>query len=111
MSANVQIEAGICGFRTKVAATSEDRQNVSFVVETNCENIRRLSEKLRALGPIDAYMETHPAMPSQLLGVAREVLVGSCAGCAVPVGLFKCMQVAAGIALPKDVVLRISTDV
>ncbi|MFN2352102.1 MAG: hypothetical protein ABR497_09170, partial [Kiritimatiellia bacterium] len=29
-------------------------------------------------------------------------LKGCCAGCAVPVGVFKAMQVAAGLALPKD---------
>jgi hypothetical protein len=31
-----------------------------------------------------------------------------CAGCAVPAGLFKAMQVAAGLALPKDITIRLA---
>jgi hypothetical protein len=108
MSAKAEVEAGICGFRTRIEAKSEDSQNVSFLIETDCEKIRELAERLKVLEPIDAYMEIHPGGPSLLMGAVREVLVGCCAGCAVPVGIFKSMQVAADLALPKDVVVRIA---
>jgi len=32
------------------------------------------------------------------------------AACAVPVGIFKCVQVAARVALPKDVAISLSAD-
>jgi hypothetical protein len=44
------------------------------------------------------------------LTTAREHLKGCCAACAVPVGAFKAMQVAAGVALPKDVTLGMSLE-
>ena len=45
-----------------------------------------------------------------ILATARDFMKGCCAACAVPVGTFKAMQVAASVALPKDVTLTISND-
>ena len=45
-----------------------------------------------------------------VLTTARESLKGCCAACAVPVGAFKALQVAAGVALPKDVMLKITAE-
>jgi len=42
------------------------------------------------------------------MAVARECLKGCCAGCAVPVAIFKAMQVAAGLALPKSIRIEIA---
>lgn len=107
MSAKVEIQAGICGFGTTVEARSEDSQHVSFEIHSDCEKIQTLADRLKAQEPIDAWMEIHPGGPGVLLGVVRETLVGCCSGCAVPVGIFKGMQVAAGVALPKDIAIRI----
>ena len=35
---------------------------------------------------------------------------GCCAACVAPMGAFKVMQVAAGVALPKDVTLRMRKE-
>ena len=107
MTARVEIEAGICGFRTMVEASSEDSQNVTFCINSDCEKIHGLSENLKALEPIDAYMEIHPGRPGLLMKTASENLPGCCAGCAVPVGIFKGMQVAAGLALPRNISIKI----
>jgi len=108
MKATAEIDAGICGFHTTVHALSEDDQNVTFDLETNCEKIGHLGTLLKAQGPLDAYEEISPASGSRLLETARQALPGCCAGCVVPVGLFKSMQVAAGLALPKDIHLTMS---
>jgi len=110
MTARVTIEAGICGFRTTAETSSADGQNVTFAVTSDCEKIRRLATQLAEQGPIDAYSEISPDSPSRLLGTARATLKGCCAGCAVPTGLYKAMQVAAGLALPKDISIRIQAE-
>lgn len=46
------MKAGICGFTTMISAQSDDMQNVSFVVETDCENIRKLAANLPV---VDTY--------------------------------------------------------
>ncbi|MDH7504143.1 MAG: hypothetical protein QHJ82_15705 [Verrucomicrobiota bacterium] len=109
MICKAEIEAGICGFHTTLCAQSEDVQHVAFEVETDCDKIRRLAVELSTLGPLDAFQEINPAKGSRLLETARTSMSGCCAGCAVPVGLFKAMQVAAALALPKDVHIGISS--
>jgi hypothetical protein len=110
MIATAEIEAGICGFHTTVHARSEDGRHVVFGLETDCEKIRQLGARLQALGPVDAFQEINPTSGSHVLETARASLTGCCAGCAMPVGLFKTMQVAAGLALPKDVHIALAGE-
>jgi hypothetical protein len=92
------INAGVCGFVTRVTATSEDQQHVRFEVESTCENIRALAA---SLPEVDAYAEVGAGFEGELWAAVRASLQGCCSGCVVPVGLFKTMQIAAGLALPK----------
>ena len=108
MTARVESDAGICGFRTAASVVSEDGQNVTFGIDSTCEKIRRVAQALKERGPIDAYQEIGPAAESVLLATTRATLQGCCAGCVVPTGLFKGMQVAAGLALPKDISIRLA---
>jgi hypothetical protein len=110
MKATVEIDAGICGFRTTATVTSPDSQDVSFEVQSDCEKIRKLGDDLKAKGTIDAYQEISPAKESVLMQAVRATLKGCCAGCAVPAGLFKAMQVAAGLALPKDITVKLTKE-
>lgn len=110
MKAKVDIEAGVCGFHTTAFVTSEDGQNVAFDVDTDCDKIRQLGAVLGARGLIDAYQEISPAGVSVVMQTVQSTLKGRCAGCVVPAGLFKAMQVAAGLALPKDISIKISKE-
>jgi hypothetical protein len=110
MNGSADVQAGVCGFRTKAVAASDDGQMVTFAVESDCPRIGRLAEALRARGPIDAYQEIGPEGPGVVMSCVRENLTGCCAGCAVPVGIFKAMQVAAGLALPKDIEITLRRE-
>ena len=100
-----RVEAGICGFVTEIETSSEDMQHVSFKVETDCEKIKSLSEKL---DKVDAYNEIKDGFDGELYKIIREELKGCCAGCVVPAGFFKSMQVAARVALPKNISITIT---
>ena len=108
MKALVVVDGGICGFQTRIHAESEDSQNVSFRIASGCEKARAYGEALIAKGPVDAYAELGTGTDGVVLATARECLKGCCAACVVPVAAFKAMQVAAGVALPKDVTLTIT---
>ena len=110
MNIKVEVDAGVCGFQTCVRATSEDGQNVVFDVASGCEKIRGLAGALQANGPVDAFQEISPDGPSVVMRAVRERLKGCCAGCAVPAGVFKAMQVSAGLALPKDISIRMTQE-
>ncbi len=110
MKALVEIEAGICGFKTSAQVSSEDSQHAVFEVTSDWENIHRLAAALKGREPIDAYQEISPVAESVLMQTVRSTLKGCCAGCAVPAGLFKAMQVAAGLALPKDIRIGLTKE-
>ena len=110
MKANVEIDAGICGLQTKAQIVSNDGQNITFDVTTNCEKIVRLAQILREKGHIDAYQEISPGGTAVIMTAVKETLTGCCAGCAVPVGLFKAMQVAANLALPRDINIKLTKE-
>lgn len=103
----VRIDAGICGFVTNISVFSEDDQNVSFKIVSSCETIQKLA---KSLPTVDAYNELKDGFDGVLYTAIRKELKGCCAGCAVHVGLFKAMQVAAKVALPKDVDIAISNE-
>ena len=110
MKAKVDIDAGVCGFHTRAVATSQDGQFVKFNIETDCDTIRNLAEVINEKDMVDSFAEISPVNESVILTTAQSTLKGCCAGCAVPVGLFKAMQVAAGLALPKDITIKLTKD-
>ena len=99
------IKAGVCGFRTTVIARSDDMQNVTLSIESDCEKIKGLAEGLSA--PIDAYQEIGAGFDGVVYKVVLAGLKGCCAGCVVPSGIFKSVQVAGGVALPATVTIDI----
>ena len=109
MDAKVTVDAGICGFTTIIKATSEDSMNVDLKVASPCEIIKELAEKYQEITPINAYQDIGPQNESLILNVSRKVLVekGACEACVVPAGVCKAMYIASGLALPKDVVMKI----
>jgi len=110
MRALVVVDGGICGFETTIHAESEDSQHVTFRIASGCENVGKFAEALTGKGPVDAYAEIGAGSHGVVLATWSAALKGGCAGCAVPCGTFKGMQVAAGLALPRDVTLTISGD-
>ncbi len=109
MNVQVSVNAGVCGFITKATAKCGDGQFVELVIDSPCEKIQALSKSLKEAGPIDAFQEISPAGESVILATTRTTLKGCCAGCVVPVALFKSMQVAAGLALPSDISISITS--
>lgn len=110
MKAQAQVDAGICGFQTRIHAESDDSQNVTFRIVSGCEKAKAFGEALMAKGPVDGYAEIGADADGVILTTARASLQGCCAACAAPVGVFKAMQVAAGLALPKGIEIKLAKD-
>jgi Family of unknown function (DUF6951) len=104
MKCIARIQAGVCGFTTTVTADAPDDQMVCFEFETDCKKIAGLADVLRGK-EVDAYAEVGAGHDGVVMTAVRSSLSGCCAGCAVPVGVFKAMQAAAAVALPRDVTI------
>ncbi len=110
MKALIIVDAGICGFQTRIHAESTDQQNVTFQIVSSCETVKKFAEALIAKGPVDGYIEVGAGNDGVILSTGREYLKGMCGACVVPCAVFKAMQVAAGLALPKDVTISITKE-
>jgi hypothetical protein len=106
--AHVHIAAGICGIETTAVAQSDADQAVTFQITSGCSKIQALAKAITGLGPVDAVAEIDARKPGALTSTMRNALSGCCSGCAVPVGIFKSMQVSAGLALPRAIHIDVS---
>lgn len=103
--AKVIVDAGICGFKTTIRTRMEgDAVRISLV--SDCPAIEALG---KALPEVDPYKEisARRAIPKTL-----EAGLKHCthAACPVPAGIIKAVEVAAGLALPRDAHIEVSAD-
>jgi hypothetical protein len=108
MQARVDIAAGVCGHMTSAHAVCGDMRHVSFSIETDCENVRRLAVALDAKGELEAHPESSPRSENTVLAAAREVFC--CPDCIVPPALLKGLRVAAGLARPEDIAVALGVE-
>lgn len=102
--ASATIHAGICGFTSVVEAECDEDQEVTFTVRTDCPNYRPIDGQPFTT---DAYQVCFEKVGE---GFVYETLKPHCrhAACPVPAGAVKAIEVAAGIALPRDVRIEVT---
>lgn len=103
--AKAEIFAGVCGFHTTVLATSEDGL-VNLEIQSECQAIQKLGENLKQVDPLKEISSRRSIPQSLQMGMQY----CTHAACPVPAGIIKAVEVAAGLALPKDVTIRLSKD-
>lgn len=101
--AKVIVESGICGFSTTITAVSEDMQHVDLEFECTCPHINKAKDELKQ---VDAYSEIFKKLDeTEVYRILSKYLPH--VACPVYSGFFKAIEAAAGLALPKDAIIRI----
>jgi len=103
--ATVTVEAGICGFTTKIRADRLGKYQVRLIVETDCKHIEKMAQELTE---VNALEEISARKDGQIRSLFRQF--GAHGACPVPAGMIKAVEVAAGLALPRDAVIRVSGE-
>jgi len=93
------IEAGICGLKTTVTAEDKDGMMVTLKVDSECSAFKDLD---KTLPEVNGMMVCFDKVGE---GPIYEACRKTCkhAACPVPMGIIKTVEVAAGMALPKEV--------
>jgi len=99
------IDPGICGFMAEVHAKMEGEM-CSLEIICDCEPIQEMAGELAQVDPM-AEIGFHGDGPLTLKVFAERLPHPSCP---VPAGILKAVEVAAGLALPKDASIRITKD-
>lgn len=101
--AKSEIFSGICGFSTQVEAEKGDSYTVRLNITSDCKDIRKMAEEISEVNALDE-MSFRKGVPS-VLEKGRKYCPH--ASCPVPAGIIKTVEVAAGLALPADVSIKI----
>jgi hypothetical protein len=100
----VKVNPGVCGFITTIKVSSEDMQTAVIEISTDCPNIKPLEQELTEA---DGFEECFSKLgDSKVYELARKYCKH--AACPVPSAIIKGIEAACGLALPKDVEIRIS---
>jgi hypothetical protein len=104
--ASVEVEAGVCGYTTSVSARKTQGYNVSVAITSECPHVSAIGSEV---AEVDALRQIglRGGLPTVLETAYRHCVH---AACPVPSALVKAIEVAAGLALPRDVSMRISND-
>lgn len=98
-----EISPGICGFTTTVEARLEGK-TCKLKIASDCKSIQALAEELTEVQPY-REISTRRSTPRTLEMGAKHC---AHAACPVPVGIIKAVEVEAKLALPEDVVIKLS---
>ncbi len=99
----VTVEAGVCGFATEIETLINDSQQVVLKIDSQCPNIRALAEDYNlSEGMTEVFM---PFGESPLFQAAKRHLKHS--ACPIPSAIMKAIEVTCGLALPRDVTMKI----
>ncbi len=101
--AKAEVFSGVCGFTTVVDARLEGKV-CKLHIESQCEAIQKLAGELTEVSPFQE-ISFRRSTPQTLQAGAKYC---THAACPVPVGIIKAVEVEAGLALPKDVSIKLS---
>lgn len=101
---HVEVDAGICGFKTEANISSDDRQKVHVEIKSGCKDIMALAEELKE---IDCFAEVFSKLGTSPLYLVAQKHCKH-ATCPVPMAILKGLEVECGLALPKDVHVAIT---
>jgi hypothetical protein len=100
----VNVNPGICGLNTLIKVDSDDMQNASVETISDCPYIKKIGQELTE---VDGYEECFSKFGESMIYSLSKKYCKHVA-CPVPSAILKGVEVACGLALPKDVEIKIS---
>jgi hypothetical protein len=101
--AKAEIIPGPCGFKSTVTAVMNGKK-CSISVKSECKAILKLGEELAELSPYEAIANK----PEISIVLRKGIEICYHAACPVPVGIIKAVEVAARLAVPSDVSIKLT---
>lgn len=102
--AKATIMSGVCGFKTEVKAENSGNYKILLDIQSDCPAFSELNEVLKEVDGMDTIMSK----------VGEGPIYDACridckhSACPVPMGIIKVVEVAAGLALPRDVTVTLT---
>lgn len=102
----VEVDAGVCGHKALITAARGEGYKVAVAVESDCPHVQKIGEDIDEVDALQQIGLRNGLPPALQIAYAR----CAHAACPVPAGIVKAIEVAAGLALPADVSMRINKE-
>ena len=97
------IDSGICGFITEVVTSKGEKGKIKVDIKTDCPNYKKVALEYLE---VDPFKEVLVRIGKTLIcELSNKYSPHPC--CPIPSGILKAIEVEAGLALPKDVSIKI----
>ncbi len=107
MRAKANVDPGVCGFKGSVTAESKDQMGMVEVEFTSdCPNLQKLEKKFE----MNAFNITKDGCNTEIFEKFKSVAPPMCCPCPFLTAIYQVSKVAAGLALPKDIIIEIKKD-
>ena len=100
---SITVDAGVCRFKTVIAASLTEDGDVVYKIKSECPAIRDMGKNLRPVSMFDAI--SMPINDNEIYKMCGPYILH--AACPVPCALVKASEVAMDLALKRDVSLKI----
>ncbi len=102
----VRVDPGICGFPCTIKAQKLDNRTVTVEInDSECKQIKRLSTRLTEMSLKELFM---PLSRNPVYIAAEKS--GCHPSCAIPAAVIKAVEVALGMALPREVRIKFTNE-
>ena len=101
----VEVNPGVCGFTATILARADEDGKIRVEIESECTYVQELAEQL---GVLDPFKEWNSFFESAVFKSANTCINHT--DCVIPTAILKAVNVEAGLALPADVILRITRE-
>ena len=98
----VEVDAGSCGFTTRIGVSKTDARTVSISISSDCEAVEKWGGQLGSVDWRECFGKN--AFSSQVFISAAYCLKHP--ACPVYIGLLKAIEVETGASLPADAAIR-----
>lgn len=99
----VKVNPGICGLESVITFITEETKLVNVKISSECPSIKKMENELT---DIDCLQECFSNIGNCRVYKAADKYCKH-AACPVPAAIMKGLEVAGGLALPKDVEIKI----
>lgn len=101
--AEVKVKPGICGLESTITVITEDMQMANVEISTECPNIKQMENELKNIDCLEeCFLKFDTSRVYKSAGKNCKHVA-----CPVPAAIIKGLEVACGLALPKDVDIKI----
>lgn len=107
--AKAEVDAGVCGEYVEIEVYQTSRDTVGVRINSDCEMLASMNEELAEVKWRGKDHEVFRPIPESAVYQAAGCHLRH-TGCPIPAAIVKAIEVEVGIAVPRDVTIRIHDD-